>query len=218
MKGCGRRSASARCPCGWRQVRRTLCPQLPCPPGHRPGQSATTSHIWSHLRQKWLAKRSATPLILSIRTLLSLRASHFGVGGPISCLCVLRSNPTGNPMRLTSSLLAVSALAACALFAGASVDKSSSASAASSCAISGTWRETQLEGGACCMPDHFHSGVGSGSSKGAALANAAENRAGLVDFEYGSAFRHFSLAHSKTINCSTGGGWTCTVEARPCRR
>jgi len=121
-------------------------------------------------------------------------------------------------MRLTSSLLAVSALAVCALFAGASLDKGGRAHAASSCSDSGTWRETHSEGGLCCMPEHSHTGSGSGATKGAALASAAENWAGLVDLEYGSAFRHFSLAHGKSISCSNTGGWSCYVEARPCRR
>jgi hypothetical protein len=68
------------------------------------------------------------------------------------------------------------------------------------------------------MPDHFHFGAGSGSSKAAALADAATNWAGLVDWEYGHAFSRFSMAHSKKISCSGGNGWSCTVEARPCRR
>jgi hypothetical protein len=121
-------------------------------------------------------------------------------------------------MRLFSSLLAVSALAAVALCAGAPLDKGSQAQAANSCSDSGTWRETAREGGLCCMPDHFHSGTGSGGTKAAALANAAANWAGLVVFEYGSAFGRFSMAHAKSISCSNGGGWSCTVEARPCRR
>ena len=68
------------------------------------------------------------------------------------------------------------------------------------------------------MPDHFHSGAGSGGSKAAALRDAEANWAGLVDLEYGSAFRHFSLSHSKTVSCSQSGGWSCSVESRPCRR
>ena len=92
------------------------------------------------------------------------------------------------------------------------------AEAASSCNVSGTWRETRSEGGECCMPEHFHYGSGSGASKTAALADAAANWAGLVDLEYGSAFSHFGLAHGKSVSCSHTGDWTCSVEARPCRR
>jgi hypothetical protein len=124
---------------------------------------------------------------------------------------------TGNDMRLTSSLLAVSALAACALFAGPSLDTGSRAEAASSC-NSGTWRETQREGGACCMPDHYHYSTGTGSSKAAAMADAVANWAGLVVFEYGNAYGHFGMAHSKSVSCSSSSGWSCSVEARPCRR
>ena len=121
-------------------------------------------------------------------------------------------------MRLISSLLALSALSAVALFAGPSLDKGSQAQAANSCSVSGTWRETQREGGACCMPDHYHSGAGSGRSKSAAMADAVANWAGLVDLEYGRAFSHFGLSHSKSVSCSQGGGWSCSVESRPCRR
>lgn len=121
-------------------------------------------------------------------------------------------------MRFTSSLLALSALAACAMIGSATLDKGSRAHAANSCSTSGTWRETQREGGACCMPDHFHTGAGSGATKAAAMRDAEGNWAGLVDFEYGSAFRHFSMAHGKTVSCSQSGGWSCSVEARPCRR
>jgi hypothetical protein len=123
-------------------------------------------------------------------------------------------------MRLTCSLLAA-VLATSAVFAGPSLAKGAKGSrakaAASSCGVSGTWRETQREGGACCMPDHFHSGGGSGSTKSAALADAQRNWAGLVVWEYGRAFGSFGLAHSKSISCSQGGGWSCSVEARPCR-
>lgn len=121
-------------------------------------------------------------------------------------------------MRLTSSLLALSALAALALFAGPLLDTGSQAHAADSCAVSGTWRETKREGSSCCMPEHFHSGAGSGGSKAAALKDAVANWAGLVDFEYGSAFRSFSLSRSKSVSCSQSGGWNCSVESRPCRR
>jgi len=121
-------------------------------------------------------------------------------------------------MRKLSALLAVPALAVCVLAFGALMPHGGKAHAASSCSDSGTWRETRREGGECCMPDHAHYGSGSGSSRGAALADAAANWAGLVDIEYGSAFSHFSLARGKSISCSRSGGWSCSVEARPCRR
>ena len=121
-------------------------------------------------------------------------------------------------MRITSSLLAVSALAACAFFASGTIGQGSRAKAADSCGNSGTWRETKREGGECCMPEHTHYGAGHGATKAAALASAADNWADLVDFEYGSAFSHFGLAHGKSVSCSNGSGWTCNVEARPCRR
>ena len=121
-------------------------------------------------------------------------------------------------MRKLSALLAVPVLAVCTLGFGALLPHGGKAKAASSCSDSGTWRETQREGGECCMPDHSHSGAGSGSTKAAALADAAANWAGLVDLEYGSAFSHFSRAHGKSISCSNRGGWSCSVQARPCRR
>ena len=121
-------------------------------------------------------------------------------------------------MRIFFAMLAVPAFAVCALTGSAMLPHAGRAEAALSCSVSGTWRETHREGGECCMPDHIHYGSGSGSSKAAALADAAANWAGLVDLEYGSAFSRFSLAHSKSLSCSKSGSWSCSVEARPCRR
>jgi len=120
-------------------------------------------------------------------------------------------------MRNLTALLAVPALAIFALAGSALLPHAERAEAASSCSVSGTWRETRREGGECCMPEHYHSGSGSGSSKTAALADAAADWAGLVDLEYGSAFSHFSRAHGKSVSCSNSGGWSCSVQARPCR-
>jgi len=116
-----------------------------------------------------------------------------------------------------SALLAVPALAICTLAASGPLSHGGRAQAADSCSDSGTWRETRREGGECCMPDHVHYGSGSGGTKAAALAKAEDNWAGLVDLEYGSAFSHFSLARGKSVKCSSSSGWSCDVEARPCR-
>ncbi len=120
-------------------------------------------------------------------------------------------------MRLTSTLLASSALAVCALFASASMGQSGRAEAAGCRAQ--TFHDERAEGGVCCFTDHFHSGASSGmSSKARATTEAVKAWQDFVWFEYGGAYSHWGIAHSKSVSCSNGNGWSCSVEARACHR
>jgi hypothetical protein len=75
------------------------------------------------------------------------------------------------------------------------------------------------EGGKLCMADHFHYGSsGVQRSRGAAQNAAIRSWQEFTDLEYGSSWARFYRAGSKRVSCRPGsGGWTCEVEARPCR-
>lgn len=73
-------------------------------------------------------------------------------------------------------------------------------------------------GGKMCMTDHWHYGNGQGSTKAAAQKDAIGSWQSFTDFEYGSDWARFSKAVAKRISCSqSGSGFSCQVEARPCR-
>jgi hypothetical protein len=73
-------------------------------------------------------------------------------------------------------------------------------------------------GGKMCMTDHYHYGSGTGSTKAAAQRDAIGSWQSFTDFEYGSDWARFSKAVGKRVSCSgSGGGFSCQVEARPCR-
>jgi hypothetical protein len=73
-------------------------------------------------------------------------------------------------------------------------------------------------GNKVCMIDHWHYGSGSGSTKAAAQKAAIASWQSFTDFEYGSDWARFSKAAAKKVSCSSSGGsYTCQVEARPCR-
>jgi hypothetical protein len=75
------------------------------------------------------------------------------------------------------------------------------------------------ERGRICMADHWHYGSsGSHRSKRAARREAIRSWADFVDLEYGSSWARWSRARSRRVGCSrAGGGWSCNVEARPCK-
>jgi hypothetical protein len=75
------------------------------------------------------------------------------------------------------------------------------------------------EAGKLCLADHFHYGSSySQPSKKAAEIAAIQDWAGFTAFEYGTVWANFRKAASKKINCSqSGGGWSCSLEARPCK-
>ena len=74
-------------------------------------------------------------------------------------------------------------------------------------------------GNKICMADHFHSGSAAGhDTRKKAEAAAAADWAGFTSWEYGAHWGSFALAETKRMSCQQAGGWSCTVEARPCRR
>jgi len=78
--------------------------------------------------------------------------------------------------------------------------------------------DLRREGGRTCMSDHYHYGNGNGSTKAAAQKDAIASWAGFTDFEYGSNWARYSRAAGKRMSCSqSGGGYACSVEARPCK-
>lgn len=92
------------------------------------------------------------------------------------------------------------------------------ASAAVAAAIANAPHASRLEGGRICYIDHYHYGSGSGPSRAAAERDAAGSWASFTSFEYGSAWANYGKAASKKMTCSdSGGSWSCSVEARPCR-
>lgn len=73
-------------------------------------------------------------------------------------------------------------------------------------------------GGKMCMTDHYHYGNGDGRTKAAAQREAISSWQSFTDFEYGSDWARYSKAVGKRVSCSqSGGGFSCQVEARPCR-
>jgi hypothetical protein len=88
---------------------------------------------------------------------------------------------------------------------------------ASSCDAE-TFHDESREGGVCCFSDHFHYGSsGPGfSSRAKAVSAAVGAWSDFVYLEYGGDYDHWGLAHSKSVNCSNSGGWSCDVSARPC--
>ena len=70
-----------------------------------------------------------------------------------------------------------------------------------------------------CMLDHFHDGNGNGKTRREAEQAAIRSWVEFTAWEYGNPWGSFGNAVSKSMNCTGGpqGGWTCHVEARPCR-
>lgn len=73
-------------------------------------------------------------------------------------------------------------------------------------------------GGKLCFADHSHSGSSSGQrSRKAAELEAIRSWQDFTAWEYGRTWGSYSLAVGKSMSCSAGGSWSCSVEARPCR-
>jgi hypothetical protein len=69
-----------------------------------------------------------------------------------------------------------------------------------------------------CMLDHFHDGNGTGATKREAERAAVVAWTEFTVWEYGTPWGRYTNAVSKKMDCSPGGGgWTCHVQARPCR-
>jgi len=78
--------------------------------------------------------------------------------------------------------------------------------------------DLRKEGGRLCMSDHYHSGSGSGRTKATAQAAAVRSWADFTNFEYGTAWARWSLAHGKSVRYTKAEtGWEAYVDARPCR-
>ena len=120
-------------------------------------------------------------------------------------------------MRSLSKILVVPAFAVCALVASALMSHGGRAEAA---CHPETFHDEQAEGGVCCFPEHSHTGTSMNQeSRAGAISVAVQGWEDFVWFEYGSDYDHWSLAHSKSTECTNGsGGWSCTVHARPCHR
>ena len=118
-------------------------------------------------------------------------------------------------MKSFYALLAVPALAAGLLTGSVTAPKGSQAVASSCNAL--TFHDERREGGVCCFTEHTHSAVGAGeNSRAKALTEAVKAWEDFTWFEYGSPYERWSIAHSKSVSCTTGAGWTCTVVARAC--
>lgn len=73
--------------------------------------------------------------------------------------------------------------------------------------------------GATCYADHTHyaSSVGHKDKK-TAMAAAVKSWVEFTAWEYGTAWANFNKAVAKKADCKqSSSGWSCDVEARPCR-
>ena len=77
--------------------------------------------------------------------------------------------------------------------------------------------DLRREGGRLCMSDHDHSGSGNGRTQALAQRSAIGSWASFTALEYGSSWASFGNAIEKGMNCSGGGGWSCSLAATPCR-
>lgn len=80
--------------------------------------------------------------------------------------------------------------------------------------------DVRVEGGKLCMSGHFHYGSSSGMpNRKAAEADAIKSWANFTQFEYGSDWADYRLAAGRTMSCSpSGSNWSCSLEARPCKK
>ncbi len=84
--------------------------------------------------------------------------------------------------------------------------------------MAGAIHDLRKEGKRVCIVGHYHYGSGTGGTKKRAEADAIASWASFTDLEYGSAWANFQKAANRRLSCSTGvGGFSCNVEARPCR-
>jgi hypothetical protein len=110
---------------------------------------------------------------------------------------------TGGSFRLT-----LAAILTCAGAAVATADETGLAS----------MHDLARQGGRLCMVDHYHYGNGDGRSKAIAQREAISSWSSFTDFEYGSDWARFSRAASKKVSCTqSAAGYSCQIEARPCR-
>ena len=73
-------------------------------------------------------------------------------------------------------------------------------------------------GGRKCFASHAHSGTGEGKTKAAAMSAALKNWWEYTAGEYGSDWAHWGKSAGKTVSyAKAAGGWSATVESRPCK-
>src|SRR5262245_60186643 len=71
--------------------------------------------------------------------------------------------------------------------------------------------------GKTCMRDHVHYGSGNGTTRAHAEGAAIRSWAEFTAWEYGNSWGRYSAAVSQNMKCSQRSGWSCDVQARPCR-
>ena len=78
------------------------------------------------------------------------------------------------------------------------------------------WRR---ERGRICMSDHWHYGSsGAQRSKRVAQRAAIRSWQDFTNLEYGSHWARYGRAAGRKMGCSrSASGWSCDVEARPCK-
>jgi len=68
-----------------------------------------------------------------------------------------------------------------------------------------------------CLADHFHNGNGNGATRAQAERAAVQSWVDFTAWEYGGIWGRYAIAASKKVTCENSGGWSCFLEARPCR-
>ena len=69
-----------------------------------------------------------------------------------------------------------------------------------------------------CFDGHSHGGSGQGPSRKAAELQAIQSWYSYTAGEYGSDWANIHKAIHTSMRCgASAGGWTCDVEATPCR-
>lgn len=72
--------------------------------------------------------------------------------------------------------------------------------------------------GKLCFASHSHGGSGQGKTKPAALAAAHQDWYAYTAGEYGSDWAHWGKSAARKVNYTKAdGGWSATIESRPCK-
>lgn len=104
----------------------------------------------------------------------------------------------------------------CLLVMGVLLGAAGSAQADDETGIAGIHSWVKM-GRKTCLADHFHTGNGTGATRTQAERQAIQSWVDFTAWEYGSAWGRYTIAASKKMSCEQSGGWSCFLEARPCR-